>query len=96
MYAQSAMLQNAEVRQAELDSKFDLDVNLINQTTDNNTKIIFVCSPNNPTANLMNRARILQLCTAYAKTALVVVDETYVEFADRESLIPCLDCMQIW
>ena len=91
MYAQSATLQNAEVRQAKLDRKFDLDVNLINQITDKNTKIIFVCSPNNPTANLMNRARILQLCTDYAETALVVVDETYVEFADSESLIPCLD-----
>ena len=91
MYAQSATLQNAEVRQATLDSKFDLDVKLINQSTDNNTKIIFVCSPNNPTANLMNRARIIQLCNDYAETALVVVDETYVEFADSESLIPYLD-----
>ena len=91
MYAQSATLQNAEVRQAKLDKTFDIDVNLINQTTDKNTKIIFVCSPNNPTANLMNRTRILQLCADYAKTALVVVDETYVEFADSESLIPCLD-----
>ena len=91
MYAQSATLQNAEVRQAKLDKTFDIDVNLINQTTDKNTKIIFVCSPNNPTANLMNRTRILQLCADYAETALVVVDETYVEFADSESLIPCLD-----
>ena len=91
MYAQSATLQNAEIRQAKLDSSFDLDVNLINQTTDKNTKIIFVCSPNNPTANLMNRASILQLCADYSETALVVVDETYVEFADSESLIPCLD-----
>ena len=91
MYAQSATLQNAEVRQAKLDKKFDLDVKLINQNTDNNTKIIFVCSPNNPTANLMNRARILQLCNDYAETALVVVDETYVEFAESESLIPYLD-----
>ena len=91
MYAQSATLQNAEVRQAKLDKKFDLDVSLINQITDKNTKIIFVCSPNNPTANLMNRARILQLCADYAETALVVVDETYVEFADSDTLIPCLD-----
>ena len=91
MYAQSAALQNAEVRQAKLDSKFDLNVKLINQIADNNTKIIFVCSPNNPTANLMNRARILQLCTDYAEKALIVVDETYVEFAHSESLIPCLD-----
>ena len=91
MYAQSATLQNAEVREARLDNKFDLDIKLINQITDNNTKIIFVCSPNNPTANLMTRARILQLCADYADTALVVVDETYVEFADSESVIPCLD-----
>ena len=91
MYAQSATLQNAEVREARLDNKFDLDVKLIKQNTDNNTKIIFVCSPNNPTANLMTRARILQLCADYADTALIVVDETYVEFADSESVIPCLD-----
>ena len=91
MYAQSATLQNAEVREARLDNKFDLDVKLIKQTTDKNTKIIFVCSPNNPTANLMSRARILQLCADYADTALIVVDETYVEFADSESVVPCLD-----
>jgi histidinol-phosphate aminotransferase len=91
MYAQSATLQNAEVREARLDNKFDLDVKLIKQITDKNTKIIFVCSPNNPTANLMTRARILQLCADYADTALVVVDETYVEFADSESVVPCLD-----
>ena len=91
MYAQSATLQNAEVREARLDNKFDLDVKLIKQTTDKNTKIIFVCSPNNPTANLMTRARIVQLCADYADTALIVVDETYVEFADSESVIPCLD-----
>ena len=91
MYAQSATLQNAEVREARLDNKFDLDVKLIKQNTDKNTKIIFVCSPNNPTANLMTRARILQLCADYADTALIVVDETYVEFADSESVIPCLD-----
>ena len=91
MYAQSATLQNAEVREARLDNKFDLDVKLIKQNTDKNTKIIFVCSPNNPTANLMTRARILQLCADYADTALIVVDETYVEFADSESVVPCLD-----
>ena len=91
MYAQSATLQNTEVRQAKLDKKFDLNVDAINQITDMKTKIIFVCSPNNPTANLMSRERILQLCVDYSEKALVVVDETYVEFANSESLIPFLD-----
>ncbi len=91
MYAQSAILQGAEVRHARLDHNFDLDIKKIQQVTDKNTKIIFVCSPNNPTANLMSRARILQLCAEYTDTTLVVVDETYVEFSNGESLIPCLD-----
>jgi histidinol-phosphate aminotransferase/imidazoleglycerol-phosphate dehydratase/histidinol-phosphatase len=91
MYAQSAILQGAEVRRAPLDENFDLNLKAIEQCSDRNTKIIFVCSPNNPTANLMKRSRILQLCADYADRALVVVDETYVEFAASDSMIPSLD-----
>jgi histidinol-phosphate/aromatic aminotransferase/cobyric acid decarboxylase-like protein len=91
MYAQSAILQGAEVRRAPLDKNFDLDLKSIEQSVDKNTKIIFVCSPNNPTANLMKRHRILRLCADYADRALVVVDETYVEFAASDSMIPSLD-----
>ena len=91
MYAQSAILQGAEVRRAPLDKNFDLDLKSVEQCVDKNTKIIFVCSPNNPTANLMKRSRILQLCADYADRALVVVDETYVEFAASDSMIPSLD-----
>ena len=91
MYAQSAILQGAEVRRAPLDESFDLDLKSVEQCIDKNTKIIFVCSPNNPTANLMKRSRILQLCADYADRALVVVDETYVEFAASDSMIPSLD-----
>ena len=91
MYEQSAKLHGAEVRLAPLNSQFDLDIKKIKQNIDNNTKIIFLCSPNNPTANIMNRASILQLCEYCRDTALVVVDETYIEFAACDSMISCLD-----
>jgi len=91
MYAQSAMLQGVEARPAGLDKNFDLDFNSITQASDKNTKIVFVCSPNNPTANLMSRDRIVQLCRKFAGVALVVVDETYIEFSDAESLLASLD-----
>jgi histidinol-phosphate aminotransferase/imidazoleglycerol-phosphate dehydratase/histidinol-phosphatase len=91
MYAQSAMLQGVETRCAPLDQNFDIDLKLIDQESDKNTKIIFVCSPNNPTANLMSRDKIIALCTAYADQAVVVVDETYVEFSVAHSFVGALD-----
>jgi len=49
-------------------------------------KIVFLCSPNNPTGNLLDEAAMLQVCTELADKALVVVDEAYVEFCARTSL----------
>ena len=93
MYEQSAILQNVEVRKAMLDKDFDLDLATIATCVDDNTKMIFVCAPNNPTANLMDADRIAQLCTTYNDKALVVVDETYIEFCDRPSMIKQLDSL---
>ena len=50
-------------------------------------KIVFVCSPNNPTGNLIERPTLERLCTALAGKALVVVDEAYLEFAQTTSAI---------
>ena len=49
-------------------------------------KIVFLCSPNNPTGNLLDEAAMLRVCTELADKALVVVDEAYVEFCGRASL----------
>jgi histidinol-phosphate aminotransferase len=49
-------------------------------------KIVFLCSPNNPTGNLLDEGAMLQVCRALANQALVVVDEAYVEFCGRPSL----------
>ena len=76
MYAQSAMLQGVSVSTAMLDNDFGLDLKAIAKVVDDNTKIIFVCSPNNPTANLMDSAAILTLCHTYQDKVLIVVDET--------------------
>lgn len=91
MYAQSAMLQGVAVKSAMLDSDFGLDLKAIAKAVDANTKMIFVCSPNNPTANLMDAAAIHSLCEDYADRALIVVDETYIEFSDQPSMIAKLD-----
>lgn len=95
MYAQSAMLQSVEVRHAPLTADFGLDPTAIALAMDEATKLVFVCSPNNPTGNVMNADAIANLCVACDGRALVVVDETYVEYAGEGgkagSLIPALE-----
>jgi histidinol-phosphate aminotransferase len=88
MYKVAARVQGAAVVEVPLlrDKGYTLDRAGILAACDSNTKIVFVCSPNNPTGNLIDRAEIEALCTALDGRALVVVDEAYVEFAQVPSL----------
>jgi histidinol-phosphate aminotransferase len=55
-----------------------------------NTKLIFLCTPNNPTGNLLTLIDIKKLCDSHAGRALIAVDEAYIEFANTESAITLL------
>lgn len=87
MYAIAARSHPAVVREVELDESFDLDVDASLRTADGST-LVFVCSPNNPTGNLLSPNRVLQLAERH--DGLVVVDEAYVEFSGGGSLVPKL------
>ena len=91
MYRQSAILHSVESREAPLNDSFGLDLHAIDKVADANTKMIFICSPNNPTANVMAREDILSLCATYADRALIVLDETYIQYAEASSLIPLIE-----
>ena len=91
MYAQSAMLQGVETRKVPLAEGFALDSEGILAAVDDQTKMVFICSPNNPTANLMDRDAVTGLCRSLARRALVVVDETYIDYADRDSMAGMLE-----
>ena len=54
-------------------------------------KLLFLCSPNNPTGNLLDRAAIEALCEQLRDRAIVVVDEAYIEFAGATSLVDRLE-----
>lgn len=81
MYDQSALLHNTEIRSVPLMAeRFDLDVAGIKAVMDENTKLLFLCSPNNPTANIIGDDALRSLLEATRGQALVVVDEAYVDF----------------
>jgi histidinol-phosphate aminotransferase len=93
MYAVAARIQGAEVREVPLlrAQGFALDADAVLAACDANTRIVFLCSPNNPTGNALDPAAIESLLRALADKALIVVDEAYIEFSGAESLIRSLD-----
>jgi histidinol-phosphate aminotransferase len=88
MYAVSARIQGAEVITIPLraEDSFALDEDPILERCTPEVKLVFLCSPNNPTGNLLDEQRILRLAGKLAGRAIVVVDEAYLEFSDTPSL----------
>jgi histidinol-phosphate aminotransferase len=88
MYAVAARIQGAQVREVPLlrARDFALDVDGVLRACDAHTRVVFLCSPNNPTGNALARGAIEKLLAALAGKALVVVDEAYIEFSGDESL----------
>lgn len=90
MYAVAARIQGAAVIEMPLrrEQGFALDAAAIAQRVragDTCIKIVFICSPNNPTGNLVEPAAIEELCAALSDRAIVAVDEAYIEFAGTGS-----------
>jgi len=92
MYAVAARIQGAQVREVPLlrERAYALDAEAVLAATDANTRVVFLCSPNNPTGNALDRNAMEGLLTALAGKALVVVDEAYLEFSGAESLTTAL------
>jgi histidinol-phosphate aminotransferase len=86
MYEVSANINNVEVRRVQLLPDFQLDLERISEAVDEQTKIIFLCSPNNPTGNCLNREDIEIVLNNF--NGLVVIDEAYINFSRQRSFIP--------
>ncbi len=89
MYKVCADINHVELRKVLLREDFSLDPDAIIKTCDNHTKILFLCSPNNPTSNSFDPNEMLDL--AESLDIIVVVDEAYIDFSCRESMIKYLD-----
>ncbi|WP_372774918.1 histidinol-phosphate transaminase [Mangrovibacterium sp.] len=89
MYQVAADINNIEVRKLKLKEDYSFVADELLTAADSRTKLIFVCSPNNPTANLMDKSEMLKLIHNF--NGLVVVDEAYIDFAPGASLLDELD-----
>lgn len=80
MYKICADTSNIETIEVPLSDKYQIDTEKLIAAKDDNVKLVFICSPNNPTGGLTGRPKILEVLEAYKDSALVVVDEAYIEF----------------
>jgi len=85
MYEVSARINDVEIRKSPLTKNFELDMEGLETLVDERTKLIWICSPNNPTGNCLSRANIEILLNNFE--GLVVIDEAYVNFSRQQSFI---------
>jgi histidinol-phosphate aminotransferase len=85
MYEVSANINDVEIRKAPLLDNFQLDLVHLENLVDEYTKLIWICSPNNPTANSMDREDVEMILNNF--NGLVVVDEAYINFSRQKSFI---------
>lgn len=85
MYNVLSGINNVANKAVLLDSDFQPNVEAILNTVDNNSKLLFVCSPNNPTGNSISTEKIQQLLHSFS--GLVIIDEAYIDFSTEQSWV---------
>lgn len=90
MYEVSASINDVEVLQIPLNDKFQIDLlNTENLLNDQKPKLIFICSPNNPTSNSMNYKDVEYLVKIF--NGIILIDEAYIDFSEKPSFIKLID-----
>lgn len=89
MYGVCADVNNVEYRAIKLDDKFDINGRETITAVDEHTKVMWFCSPNNPTGNLLTRNKLAFMC--YNFPGIVVIDEAYADFSSQESWLKTLN-----
>lgn len=85
MYEVSANINDIRVKKVLLSSDFELSAEKVLDAAAENTKLIFLCSPNNPTGNSLNRNAVIEILENFG--GIVVLDEAYADFSDKPSFV---------
>lgn len=91
MYEVCADVNDIEYRKVELADDFNIDIEAMLARADEHTKLMWVCSPNNPTGNAFSVDDITELCRRFS--GIVMVDEAYIDFSDKGTMLKYLDDM---
>lgn len=85
MYEVSANINDVRIKKVSLNADFSLDENAVLKAIDPNTKLIILCSPNNPTGNILSTKAIEKIITSFS--GIVALDEAYIDFAPEKTFL---------
>lgn len=85
MYKVACDINNVKTISVPLNKNFQVDVKKTLSFVNKNTKMIFLCSPNNPTSNLLSKKNVIRILKNF--TGIVVIDEAYIDFCEKQSFI---------
>lgn len=85
MYDVVSSINDIEIRQCSLNNYFDIDTDAVLKLVDKNSRVIFLCHPNNPTGNLLSIDKIKLLADSF--DGIIFIDEAYIEFAEDKSFL---------
>jgi histidinol-phosphate aminotransferase len=88
MYTVSAEINNVEIKTVHLTAEFNIDQTILSEAWNDHTKLIFLCSPNNPSGNLLDPEKIKSVLDNFK--GIVVVDEAYIDFTNYPGFVPLL------
>ena len=86
MYEVCADVNDVEYRKVRLGDDFALDADALLAAADANTRVLWICSPNNPTGNAFDANLLADICRR-AENAIVVVDEAYIDFSSKPTML---------
>lgn len=89
MYAVCAQINNVGIKRVLLSKDFDVDTDAILNNLTSDVKVIFLCSPNNPSGNLLSKEKITSLLKTF--NGILVLDEAYIDFSNDKGLLPQLN-----
>ncbi len=89
MYTVSADINDIEIRKVLLNDDYQIEASKLLAVADDKSKLLFLCSPNNPTANSLDRDEIVKVIKGF--NGIVIVDEAYIDFAPGTTLLADLD-----
>lgn len=85
MYKVAADINNVDVIEVPLNEGFNISTESVKSSVNEKTKLIFICSPNNPSGNILDKDPIISILESF--NGLVIIDEAYIDFAERKSWI---------
>lgn len=89
MYKVAARTNDVEIREVVLDEQYDFTADRLLKATDGHTKVVILCSPNNPSGNSLNRGEVVNMLEQFP--GIVVIDEAYIDFSSQASFLKELD-----